>query len=110
MNRDVRNYRSEGDLFLELAIPTDPLPKFWKLEIEDQGLALEFTNAPLGLLTIRVNPAGGSDVVFTTSMPKNRPLVGTAHFRLVWKRGDHMTLYINDKMVRREPFTPPEIS
>lgn len=104
---DVRDYRESGDLRFDLSVPP-PDGLFTKLEVEDQGLAIAFVRSPLDLWEVRVNPAGGGDIVFPSKVRPDKASI--LSIRLIWKRGGQMTLWMNGKLMGSQPFTPPEIS
>lgn len=78
------------------------------IEVQDQGLDIKLVRSTLGLWTVRVNPGGGDDVVFgPLAIDVGRP---TLHFRLVWKAGATMNLWLNHQLRASKPFTPPRLA
>jgi hypothetical protein len=104
---DIRRYRDEGDIFFEYVTPR-PDGRPVQLDVEDQGLVIAALRTPLNAWSVRVNPAGGEDVVFPPVLADGDP--GKLKVRLKWRRGGHMALWVNDAFVGFRPFSPPAVN
>lgn len=104
---DIRHYRDEGDVHFDYEVPR-PDGRALKLDVEDQGLTIQAVRTPLNTWAIRVNPAGGEDMVFPPSDIVGDP--GRLKVRLKWRRGGHMALWLNDDFVGYRPFAPPAVN
>jgi hypothetical protein len=104
---DVRRYREEGDIVFDYPVPR-PDGRPIQLDVEDQGLVIAAVRDPLNAWQVRVNPAGGADVVFPPVAPEGDP--GRLRARLKWKRGGCMALWLNDAFVGFRPFDPPAVN
>ena len=104
---DIRRYRDEGHLVFDYETPR-PTGQPIQLEIEDQGLTIQAVRTPLNAWALRVNPAGGEDVVFPPADPQGDP--ARLKVQLAWKRGGWMALWVNDAFVGFRPFRPPAVN
>lgn len=105
--RDIRRYRDEGHVAFDYEVPR-PTGRPIKLDIEDQALVIEAIRNGLNLWSLRVNPAGGDDVVFPPVAALGDP--GRLKVALCWKRGGQMALWVNDAFVAFRPFRPPAVN
>jgi hypothetical protein len=105
--QDIRRYRDAGFIAFDYETPR-PTGRPIRLDIEDQGLTIQAIRDPLNLWTLRVNPAGGEDVVFPAVAALGDP--GRLKVQLCWKRGGQMALWVNDAFVGFRPFRPPAVN
>ena len=104
---DVRRYRDEGDIYFDYEVPR-PDGRPLKLDVEDQGLVIAALRTPLNAWMLRVNPAGGEDVVFPPVAVEGD--AGRLKVHVKWKRGGCMALWLNDAFVGYRPFAPPAVN
>jgi hypothetical protein len=104
---DIRRYRDEGHVVFDYETPR-PTGRTLQLEVEDQGLVIQAVRTPLNHWALRVNPAGGDDVVFPPAQDGGEP--GRLKVQLKWKRGGWMALWVNDAFVGFRPFRPPAVN